>query len=187
MKAWLNELQKALARKFYDDEVKDIVSFYEELINDRLSDGESIDQILMSYDIQKIVKDMTPEVLMKRENKSYLQVSKSTKQLLILLLGSPLLIPLAVVYISFLIFVFSMILTAGILLVTGVIGFVTYVVDLFQSGLTLPNVIGTLGFGLMMFGLVVLVALWLYQLMILVWKKTIVLFSKIVHKRGEHQ
>lgn len=186
MKAWLNELKKALARKFYDDEVKDIVGFYEELINDRLSDGESIDQILMSYDIQKIVKDMTPEVLMKRENKSYLQVSKSTKQLLILLLGSPLLIPLAVVYISVLIFVFSMILTAGILVVTGVIGFVTYVVDLFQSGLTLPNVIGTLGFGLMMFGMVILIALWLYQLMILVWKKMIIMFSKIVRKRGEH-
>lgn len=187
MKAWLRELERALKRKFYEDEVRDIVGFYEEVINDRLSNDEKIDDILMSYDIQKIVKDMMPEVLMKRENKSYVQVSKSTKQLLILLLGSPLLLPLGIVYLSILIFVMSMILTAGILLVTGIIGFGSYVIDLLQSGLSLPNVVGTLGFGLMMFGMVVLLALWLYQLMIVIWKKLIFWFSKIALKRGEHK
>ncbi len=185
MKAWLRELERALQRKFYEEEVKDVMSYYEEIINDRLSNGESIDYILENYDIQKIVKDMTPEVLMKRENKSYLQVSRSTKQLLIVLLGSPILIPLGIVYISFLIFVFSMIITAGALLFSGVVGFVSYVIEVFSSGLTIPSMIGVFGFGLMVFSMLILMGLWLYQLMVYVWKKMIVWFSKLVFKRGE--
>jgi len=79
MKTWLKELERALRTKFYDDEVKDILNYYEEIINDRLSSGEKIDDILSGYEIKKIVKDMTPEILMKRENTSVLRVSKSTR------------------------------------------------------------------------------------------------------------
>lgn len=187
MKVWLKELERALSRKFYEEEVKDIISFYEEVINDRVSNGELLDDILSGCDIQKIVKDMMPEVLMKRENKSYVQVSKSTRQLLILLLGSPILVPLGIIYISILIFVMSMIFTSGILIFTSIIGFGSYVIDLFSTDLSIPNVIGTLGFGLMIFSMMILIAIWLYQLMILIWKKMIFWFSKVAQKRGEHE
>lgn len=185
MNQWLKELERALKHTFYEDEIKDIVSFYEEMINDRLASGEGIDHILSSYDIKKIVKDMTPEMLMKRENKSYTQVSKSTKQLLVLLLGSPLLLPLGIVYISVLIFIISMIITAWVLLFTGVVGFGAFIIDMIQSSLSLPNILGTLGIGLMMFGMIVLISLWLYQLMVITWKKLIYWFSKLAHRRGE--
>lgn len=187
MNQWLKELERALKHTFYEDEIKDIVSFYEEMINDRLASGEAIDSILSSYDIKKIVKDMTPEMLMKRENKSYTQVSKSTKQLLVLLLGSPLLLPLGIMYISVLIFVISMIITAFALMFSGVVGFGAFIIDMFQSNLSLPNILGTLGLGLMMFGLVVLISLWLYQLMVITWKKLIYWFSKLAHRRGENK
>ena len=171
MNAWLKELEKALKKKFYDEEVKDIISYYEEIINDRLSSGESIDHILSGYDIHKILKDMTPEILMKRENKSYVQVSKSTKQLLILLLGTPLLLPLGIFYVSILIFIFSMIIVAWVVLFSSFVGFGAFVIDMFQSGLSLPNTLGALGMGLMVFGLMTLISISLYQLMVITWKK----------------
>ncbi len=185
MQTWLKELERALATKFYADEVKDVISYYEEMINDRLANGEDEKSILASYDIKHIVKDMTPEVLMKRENKSYLQVSKSTKQLLILLLSSPILLPLGIIYVSMLIFIVSMMITAWVLLFSGVIGFGTYIYEMFGAGLSLPNIIGLVGFGLMMFGMVTLIGLWMLQFMVILWKKMIYWFSKLAHKRGE--
>ncbi len=185
MNSWLKELEQALKRKFYDEESKDIVSFYEEMINDRLANGEKLDNILSGYDIRQIVKDITPEVLMKRENKSYTQVSKSTKQLMVVLLSSPLLIPLGIIYIAFLIFVVSMIITAWIVLTTGVVGFGVFIVDMIQSELSFANVLGALGLGLMVLGFIVLVSLWLSQLMVMTWKKLIYWFSKLAHRRGE--
>jgi len=185
MQTWLKELERALNKQFYADEVKDVLNFYEEMINDRLANGEKIKDIIESYDIHKIVKDMTPEVLMKRENKGYKKVSRSTRQLLLLLLGTPFLIPLGIVYISMLIFVISMMITAWALLFSGVVGFGSYIISMFGSGLSLANVIGLGGFGLMIFGFVMLIGIWLYQLMVIMWKKMIYWFSKLAHKRGE--
>ncbi|MDY0074944.1 MAG: DUF1700 domain-containing protein [Acholeplasmataceae bacterium] len=185
MKTWMKELERGLKNKFYDNEVQDILSYYEEIINDRLSNNEKIEDIVRDYDIQKIVKDITPEVLMKRPNKSYVQVSKSTRQLIVFLLSSPFLIPLGIVYISLLIFVVSMIFTAWIVLFSAVVSFGTYIIELFQAGLTLPNFIGVLGFGLMVFAMMVILSLWLYQMMIYIWKKLIYWFSKLITKRGE--
>lgn len=185
MKTWMKELERGLKNKFYDNEVQDILSYYEEIINDRLSNNEKIEDIVRDYDIQKIVKDITPEVLMKRPNKSYVQVSKSTRQLIVFLLSSPFLIPLGIVYISLLIFVVSMIFTVWIVLFSAVVSFGTYIIELFQAGLTLPNFIGVLGFGLMVFAMMVILSLWLYQMMIYIWKKLIYWFSKLITKRGE--
>jgi uncharacterized membrane protein len=187
MKTWLKELERALRAKFYDDEVKDILSYYEEIINDRLSSGEKLDAILSGYDVKKIVKDMTPEVLMKRKNTSMLRVSKSTRQLLIVLLGSPILLPLGIIYVSILIFVMSMMITAFVLVVSGLVGFAGLLVDMLQTSLSLPNILGVLGMGLMTFSMLILIALWMYQLMALFWRKLIVWFSKLAHRRGEKE
>jgi uncharacterized membrane protein len=78
-----------------------------------------------------------------------------------------------------------MIITAGALLFSGVVGFVSYVIEVFSSGLTIPSMIGVFGFGLMVFSMLILMGIWLYQLMVYVWKKMIVWFSKLVFKRGE--
>ena len=52
MKTWLRELERELKRRFYDEEVKDVLSYYEEMIQERLSSGEQLDDILESYNIQ---------------------------------------------------------------------------------------------------------------------------------------
>lgn len=187
MKIWLESLEKALLKKFYEDEVQEIVKYYEEIIADRLSSGEIITDILASYDIKKIVIDMTPEVLMNRENKSYLQMSKSTKQLLILLLGSPVLLPLGIVFIAVLIFIVSMLATSVFLLISALFGMVTGFIEIIQADLTIPNIIGVIGFELMVFSMLILVSLWLYHLMAILLKKMIHWFSRIALKRGERE
>jgi uncharacterized membrane protein len=84
-----------------------------------------------------------------------------------------------------LIFIVSMMITAWVLLFSGVIGFGTYIYEMFGAGLSLPNIIGLVGFGLMMFGMVTLIGLWMLQFMVILWKKMIYWFSKLAHKRGE--
>ena len=111
----------------------------------------------------------------------------TSRQLLLLLLGSPILLPLGIVYISILIFVMSMIFTAFLLIVTGLVGFIGLLIDMLQSSLSIPNVLGVLGMGLMTFSMLILLALWTYQLMALLWRKLIVWFSKLAHRKGESQ
>ncbi|RJX23581.1 MAG: DUF1700 domain-containing protein [Acholeplasma sp.] len=187
MKTWLKDLERALSKKFYDSEVDDIVSYYEEMINERLSSGESLDQILASYDIQKIVVDMTPEVLMKRENNSYRKISKSTKQLLILLIGSPILFPLAVLYISIMIVVFSMILTGFVVLGSSLIGFIGFLTQLSTSSLSLGSMIGMIGFALVVFTLMAIFSLVLLKWMTVLQKKLLHWFSKLAYRKGEEK
>ncbi len=187
MKTWLKDLERALKRKFYQEEVDDIISYYEEMINERLSSGESLDQILSSYDIQKIVVDMTPEVLMKRENNSYRKISKSTKQLLILLIGSPILFPLAIFYLSIMIFVFSMIMTSFIVLGSSLVGFIGFIVQLSTADLSIGSMIGMIGFALVVFSLMAIFALILLKWMAILWKKLLHWFSKLAYRKGEEK
>jgi len=65
MNAWLKELETLLKKKLYQDEVEEIISFYQEMIEERLEKGESIDHILASYDMKKIVKDVTLDSVLK--------------------------------------------------------------------------------------------------------------------------
>jgi uncharacterized membrane protein len=89
MKTWLKELEKELRLRFYVNEVSDIISFYEEMIEDRLASGEDIEDILSDYDAKEIAKSMTTDVVMKRANDTYQAVVKSSKQLLKFLLSTP--------------------------------------------------------------------------------------------------
>lgn len=187
MKTWLKDLERALKRKFYQEEVEDILSYYEEMINERLSSGESLESIISSYNIEKIVTDMTPEVLMKRENDSYKKISKSTKQLLILLIGSPILFPLAIFYLSIMIFVFSMIITSFIVLGSSLVGFIGFMIQLMTADLSVGSMIGMLGFGLVVFSLMAIFSLILLKWMAILWKKLLHWFSKLAYRKGEEK
>lgn len=185
MKTWLKDLENALSRKFYKDEVLDIVSYYQEMIEERLSGGEKLDVILDEYDIKDIVKTMTPEVLVKRKNDTYPRLVKSIRQLLITLLSTPLLIPIAVVYVVLLIFAFSLIVASFAVIVSTFVGFVGISLDFFTTSLSTPNLMVLGGLTLMMVSLLLLASIWIYQMTIWTSKKMLVLFSKIARKAGE--
>ncbi|MDO9628767.1 MAG: hypothetical protein Q7I99_02600 [Acholeplasmataceae bacterium] len=187
MKNWLRDLENALSKKFYKDEVSDIVSYYQEMIEERLSGGEKLEVILEEYDIKDIVKTMTPDVLVKRKNDTYPRLAKSVKQLLVTLLSTPLLIPIAVIYASLLIFAFSMIVVSGILVISTFVGFVGFSLDFFTTSLSIPNLMVLGGFSLMMVSMLLLASIWIYQMTIWTSKQMLILFSKIAKKAGETQ
>jgi uncharacterized membrane protein len=185
MKTWLKELENALSKKFYKDEVLDIVSYYQEMIEERLSGGENLDVILAEYDIKTIVKSMTPDVLVKRKNDTYPRLARSMKQLLQALLSTPLLIPIAVIYGALLIFAFSMIIVSIIVVISTFVGFIGFSLDFFTTTLSTGNLMVLGGFSLMMVSLMLLASIWIYQLTIWTSKQMLVLFSKIARKAGE--
>ena len=185
MKTWLKDLENALSKKFYKDEVSDIVSYYEEMIEERLSGGEKLDVILDEYDIKDILKTMTPDVLVKRKNDTYPRLARSMKQLLATLLSTPLLIPIAVVYAVLLIFALTMIIVSFVVVLSTFVGFVGFSLDFFTTTLSTGNLMVLGGLSLMMVSLMLLASIWIYQLTIWTSKKLLVLFSKIARKAGE--
>jgi uncharacterized membrane protein len=185
MKSWLRELERELKRRFYDEEVKDVLSYYEEMIQERLSGGEKIDDILESYNIREIAKSITPEVIMKRANDTYKAAVKSTKQLAVVLLSTPLLIPLGVLYLSLLIFAVSMMIASGAVILSSIVGGIAFLANLSQSSLGTNEVMALIGMMLMTFSLMILFSLWMLRWIQILTKKLLYVFSKIARNKGE--
>jgi uncharacterized membrane protein len=185
MKTWLRELERELKRRFYDEEVKDVLSYYEEMIQERLSSGELIDDILESYNIRDIAKSITPEVIMKRTNDTYKKAVKSTKQLAAVLLSTPLLIPLGVLYLSLLIFAVSMMIASGAIILSSIVGGIAFLADISQSNLGTNEVMGLIGMILMTFSLMILFSLWMFRWIQILTKKLLYIFSKLARNKGE--
>lgn len=182
MKAWLRELERALNKKFYKDEASDIVSYYEEMIEDRISHGEDFEDIVKDYQIDQIVKSMTPEVLSKRDNNTYKKTAKSMGQLTQVLLSTPLLLPLGIVYIVLLIISFSMIVTILGIGFGAVVGLGTILVNIASIGIGSAESFVLVGAAVIGFAVAVLVCavilkiVWEMSKLILKW------FVKIVRK-----
>lgn len=185
MKTWLRELERELKRRFYDEEVKDVLSYYEEMIQERLSSGENIDDILESYNIREIAKSITPEVIMKRKNDTYKAAVKSTKQLAVVLLSTPFLIPLGVLYLSLLLFAVSMMIATGAVILSSIVGGVAFLAEISQSNLGTNEVMGLMGMLLMTFSLMILFSLWIFRWIQILTKKLLYIFSKIARNKGE--
>ena len=168
MKTFIINWEKELKKYFSETETKEIVSYYKEIIQERLDHNEDLDDILASYDPKQIVKEMMPDVVIKRE-KTTKNMMRSTKGILLLLLTTPLLIPLGIVSLV-LIIVFSAMIVTGFALVGG--GFVVvmaYLVEVFRVDAGLSEQLVFVGTGLI--GATVLS---------LVGMIMIVLFKKIV-------
>jgi uncharacterized membrane protein len=184
MKTWIKELEKALSKNFYEDEVKDIVSFYTEIIEDRKAQGESMDDILSDYDIKDIVKSMTPSILMKRVNDTYSKTTKSMRQLLLLLLSTPILLPLGILYIVMIIVAISLIIASFSIFFSSIVGIVALIVEISASTLGTAEMFGLIGISLMGFSFAILISIWLYKIVWILSKKLLVIFSKLA-KRGD--
>src|SRR5690554_6181924 len=104
MKKFLNELEKEAKKYFSKEETKEVVSYYEEIINERLANNEELENILSNYNVKVIIKNMIPEMITKRDFKSHKNTFKSFWQLLLIMLfTAPILIPLGIVYFALII------------------------------------------------------------------------------------
>jgi len=187
MKTWLKELERELKKRFYLTEVDDIISYYEEMIQERLDNGESIDEILSDYDPKEIAKSMTADVVMKRANDTYKSIAKSSKQLMVFLLSSPLLIPLGFAYVIIMIVAVSLLFSLVVTIFASIVGMVGLFINMYQSGLGQNEIIGFVGIGLMTFSFLILVSIWLYQAVQQLAKKLLYIFSKLAKNKGERK
>ncbi|MBU1141278.1 MAG: DUF1700 domain-containing protein [Firmicutes bacterium] len=187
MKTWLKELERELKKRFYLTEAEGIVSYYEEMIQERLDSGESIDDILSDYDAKEIAKSMTAEVVMKRANDTYKSIAKSSKQLMVFLLSSPLLIPLGFAYMIVLIVAVSLMFSFVVVIFASLVGMIGLFLNMYQSGLGQNEVIGFIGVGLMVLSLLILLSIWLYQAVQRLAKKLIYIFSSMAKNKGERK
>ncbi len=186
MKTWLKELERELKKRFYLTEAEGIVSYYEEMIQERIADGEDIGDILSDYDASEIAKSMTAEVVMKRANDTYKTVAKSSKQLMIFLLSTPLLIPLGLAYIIILIVCFSLMISLVSVIFASLVAMVGIFINMYQSGLGQNEIIGIIGIGLISLSFLILLSLWLYQVIQKLAQSLIKIFSKLAkNKEGK--
>ncbi len=184
MKTWLKELERELKKRFYTSEVSDILSYYEEIIQERLDEGERLDDILSDYDSKTIAKQMTTEVVMKRANDSYRAIAKSSKQLVEFLLTSPLLIPLGFAYIIVLIVFVSLIISLVASIFASVVALIAVFVSMISSGLGQYEIMAFIGIGFMGLSLMTLILLGLSQATLLILKQLIKIFGKLAKRKG---
>ena len=184
MKTWLIEFEIALKKHFYTDEVKRIIDYYEEMINDRIQTGEDEKEVLAEYNIDSIVKEMTLDVLVKRENNTLGYVSKSLKQLLIILLSTPLLIPIGALFLVILILLFSIAITSFSIVFASLLVFIVFLIDLFSTGLTISETFGLLGISLMAISVIFLCSYWIFSFMYNLLKNMLTKFTKLAYSKG---
>jgi uncharacterized membrane protein len=184
MKTWLIEFEIALKKHFYTDEVKRIIDYYEEMINDRIQAGEDEKEVLAEYNIDSIVKEMTLDVLVKRENNTLGYVTKSLKQLLIILLSTPLLIPIGALFLVILILLFSFAITSISIVFASLLVFIVFLIDLFSTGLTISETFGLLGISLMAISVIFLCSYWIFSFMYNLLKNMLSKFTKLAYSKG---
>ncbi|PKK92851.1 MAG: hypothetical protein CVV61_07645 [Tenericutes bacterium HGW-Tenericutes-6] len=179
MKTWLKELERELKKRFYLKEVEDILSYYEEMIQERIDSGEDIDDILSDYDPKEIAKSMTTDVVMKRANDTYTTIAKSSKQLMLFLLSTPLLIPLGFAYIIILIVFGSIMISLVSVVFASLVAMIGIFINMYQSGLGQNEILAIIGVSLIVFSFLILITLWLYQAIRRLAKSLIQFFSKL--------
>src|SRR5690554_922967 len=114
MDEFLKALEIELKKKnLYQNEIDEIIAYYEEIISDRYENGEPMNRIIESYDIRLISRMAFPQALQKRQPETRKEVSKNVGGLLLFLFSIPVLIPLGIIYLTFIIVFGALILASG--------------------------------------------------------------------------
>lgn len=184
---WLMSLKEELSRYFSENEKEEIISYYEEMIDDRLDQGESIEHILDDYDAKKIAKYMIPEVISKRK-----QTEKTTSDnawlIALLLFSTPILIPLGVVYLSLMVVAISLIFSGIAVMVSGVGAVIVQVIRGVTLGLAFPELLVSIGVSLLALVVCLAVGYWLVKVSWWLIQQLAIWFSRlIIRKREEHE
>jgi uncharacterized membrane protein len=183
---FLKDFSQELNKHFYKDEATEILDYYEEIINERLASNEDIDDILAEYNQKEIIKDLIPNVLIKRDNNTLSRLSKSLKQLIIILISTPLFIPLGILIIVLIVLSISLIISLAATIVSGFIFLLGLIVEMINTPISLSSTLTLLGVSLSMFSLLVIGSIWIYQLIIYLSKKILNWSSKLLQRKGEN-
>ena len=187
LKQWLNELEKELDKYISEDEATEVIDYYEEMVNDKLDDGEDIDKILNQYEPKKIAKQMVPKVLSKRTGKEK-TMSKNAWLILLVLFSSPILLPLGIVYVSLMIVAISFIFSGFVIIASAFVTIIAYTVKVITLGLALPELLVSFGIGFITFGGLLALGYIFVKFSWIILQQLAIWFSKlIVRKRGQDE
>lgn len=184
MKKILNKIEKQL-KGFNENEKQEVLNYYIEIINDRLDNGEDIDNIDQSINYGEIRKIHLLETINKRLNKTVKESTKTVSNLLGYLFTSILWFPLGIVY---LLVVFSIYLTIFCLSIAMIIlpfAFIAIPIDLVVNNVAVGNVLLTSGAVLLVITLIEYGLFLLNRLLLKINNGAIKFFSKIVLKKGD--
>jgi len=185
MYQWLNVLKEELNKHFYPYEVDDILEYYQEIIDDRMQNGELEDDICKGYDPKEIVREMMPDVLSKRTNKTQKERFKTTKQLWTAIAQTSLKIPLTIMYTISIVLVIALLFSIFASIIGSFIAFLLYGLDLFEAGLSNFDKIGMTGLALVLLSIIGIILIQIYRLVLELYKKVLNIFSGLTKKKGD--
>ncbi len=183
MNNWKNQLRKELRRQFSETELNEIIDYYEELINDRVERGESLNKVLKSYDPKTIKKEMLPTMIQKRDHSKVKTTSRSSWQILLILLSTPILLPLAIVYIALIIVALALALSGVLVMIATLIALIPYLIDIIRATDPLATTLAISGIGLIVLPLASLIGYGLFKISFSLTKGMVSLFSNMLARK----
>lgn len=181
MEKFLKDLEKELkSKKLYQHEIDEILAYYEEIISDRYENGEAMDRIIESYDIRMISRMAFPQALSKREPENRKEVSKNIGSLLIFLFSMPILIPLGVIYLAFIIVVFALIISSVAVGISGILGFIVLMFQVLQSGSNVGTILAVIGAYVAAISLAMIILYYISYLFTYLLKGSVKIISRLV-------
>ena len=182
MDKWLKTLEQRLSKKFNKTEVDEVISYYEEIINDRLEQGESIEEILKSYHMATIERDMMVSELSKREVNSIQDLLKIVFQFFLILIATPLWIPIAVIYFVSYVIVFVFFIVSISIFFSGLAAIIYYIAIAFTDMTSFLEVTGYIGIGLVVMAILSLISLGFYRVSQWIAKNLFKVFVNLIKK-----
>lgn len=184
---WFDQLKDELSKYFNKEETAEIINYYDEMIHDKLEDGQDFDDIIKSYDPKQIAKQMIPRVIAERKTSS-LKLDNNAKLIILVLFSTPVLIPLGALYVSLMAVASSMVVTGIALVISAVGGMIITGLRLLFAGLATPDLLLALGINIIGFALMAIIGYWLLKVSWVVLQRLSIWISKmIVRKRGTHE
>ncbi len=182
MEKWLRALEAYLLKKFNQEEVNIVIDYYKEMISERVEHGENIDDVLASYQMKTIRKDMTVDLLSKRNITTPKEFVRSIVQFFVILLTTPLWIPLAIMYFVLFLLLGIFAIVAGIIFVAGIISIIFYTIEAFGQNYNTMETLGYVGLVLISISILSLVSIGIYRLCDRSAKSLYCIFMKLVRK-----
>lgn len=174
--------------KFSNDEIDDIIDFYDEIIEEKKENGMSEDEAITSLgEVKNIINNVSAELVYKRSEE------KNSKQVLrnfFIILGicaSPILLPLGftflILFLSIFIVLISLIFAFGVAAGAVLLSTIPMAIDLFASGGSLSLIMIQVGICLFIVGLFTLLTISVIKISHTVLNSINKTFSKLIKKK----
>ncbi|MDR2828756.1 MAG: hypothetical protein LBV51_04980 [Acholeplasmatales bacterium] len=136
-------LTKTLKKSFYqEEEITEIVSYYIELINERLEKGDNLKDILLDYNPSSISRELAAQTYNKRKVKNTGSGLKAIWKVIVFLLTKPFLIPVGIVYIVLFVVSIVLIVSSVTTIAVGIVYVIYNTIIMIASGIAASEVIG---------------------------------------------